>query len=345
MAVTGDGVRLLAGLRIIDLTGELGALAGKLLADQGADVLKIEPPSGDPARHLGPFAGDRPDPERSLDFWHFNTGKRSVVLDLESAEGQATLKRLAASADLVLESFPPGWLADRGIGPAELRAGNPPLVVASITGFGQTGPYRDFQTSEIVGWALGGYMSRCGDADRPPLIGGVSPARRIAGLTGAIGALAAVFRARRTGQGGHLDISQQEAVAALGEAVTIMYVHEGQLYRRAGSDYPLVVPMIILPAADGHVHTVIVTIGQWESLTTMLAIDGAEDDLLDPRWTDAAVRRAERQHVIEVVRKWLAPQAKAEVVRRAQEEFRLAFPITATAEDATNDPQLAALGF
>ncbi|HEX2171513.1 MAG TPA: CoA transferase, partial [Dehalococcoidia bacterium] len=340
-----DETRPLAGLRAIDLTSELGALAGKLLADLGADVIKVEPPGGDPARRLGPFADGQPDPERSLTFWHDNAGKKSVVLDVETDQGRAALFDLARGADLFLESCRPGWLATRGIGPADLRAANPALVVASISPFGQTGPYRDHRATEIVGWALGGYMSRCGDPDRPPLMGGVNPARQVAGLTGAIGSLAAVLRARRTGRGCHLDLSQQEAIASLGEAVTMMYVHEKQLYRRNGSDYPLVVPMIILPAADGYVHTVSVTVGQWDQLTTMLAIDDAVEDLLEERWADNIARRAHRDHVIGVVARWLATRPKQETMIRAQEEFRLPFAVTATTEDAANDPQLAALDF
>src|SRR5207302_1861706 len=138
----------LAGLRVLDLTDQQGALAGKLLADLGADVVLVEPPGGGPLRTIPPFWQGLPDPERSLFFWFYGTSKRGITLDIARSSGAALLRRLAAEADVLLESAPPGRLAALGCGPEALRAVNPRLVIASITPFGQRGPYRDWRASD-----------------------------------------------------------------------------------------------------------------------------------------------------------------------------------------------------
>ena len=145
----------LTGLRVLELADEKGHYCGKLLADMGADVVKIEPPGGDAARRVGPFVDDRPHPDRSLFFWHYNTNKRGVTLNLGLPEGQEIFRLLAHTADIVLETFKPGYLPAVGLGYEALREENPGLIMASLTPFGQTGPYRDFVTSDLVSLALG----------------------------------------------------------------------------------------------------------------------------------------------------------------------------------------------
>ena len=166
--MTDNSAGMLDQYRILDLTDEKGLLCAKLLGDLGADVIKIERPGGDPARNVGPFYHDEPDPEKSLFWFAFNTSKRGIILDIETAEGQGAFKRLVASADFVIESFPPGYMDKLGLGYLALEKINPGIILVSITPFGQTGPYRDYKTSDIVAWAMGGQMYSWGDADRPP---------------------------------------------------------------------------------------------------------------------------------------------------------------------------------
>ena len=142
---------LLDPYRILDLSDEKGVLCGKVLADLGADVLKIEPPGGDPMRHIGPFYHDTPDPEKSLYWFTFNTSKRSITLDITKSDGQKIFKRLAKTADFVIECFSPGYLDRLGLGYSVLSELNPRLIMTSITPFGQSGPYRDYKAT--ISWA------------------------------------------------------------------------------------------------------------------------------------------------------------------------------------------------
>ena len=140
----------LAGLRVLELADEKGQFCGKLLGDLGADVIKIEPPGGEPNRRVGPFLDDIPHPERSLSFWYYNTSKRGITLDLQTADGQLYFRRLAAGADVVLETFRPGHLASLGLGYDSLSRQNPELVFCALTPFGQTGPWRDYLSSDLA---------------------------------------------------------------------------------------------------------------------------------------------------------------------------------------------------
>lgn len=159
---------LLGDIRVLDLTDQKGVYCTKLLADLGADTIKIEKPGGDPMRRVGPFFHDESDPEKSLYWFHFNTSKRGITLNLETADGREILKRLAGSADVVVETFPPGHLAEIGLGYSVLRQLNPRLVLTSITPFGLTGPHRDFKGSDLIAQAMGGLMYLAGFPEDPP---------------------------------------------------------------------------------------------------------------------------------------------------------------------------------
>src|SRR5919199_3990924 len=191
----------LADVRVLDLADEKGAYCTKLLADLGADVIKVEPPGGDPTRSFQPFFQDRPDPNSSLFFWYHNTNKRSVVLDLESAGDRAALLDLAAEADILVESFPVGYLAQRGLDYPTLRARNPHLIQTSITPFGQTGPHAGWVGNDLTAWAMSGIMANCGDAGRPPLRGPGGQSNILASGYATVATLAALRHQRRTGEG------------------------------------------------------------------------------------------------------------------------------------------------
>ena len=159
MSVAQGGIDfLLDPYRVLDLCDERGLLAGKILADMGADVVQVEPPGGSPARNVGPFHGDDPNPEKSLFWWAYAANKRSITLDLENRDGQDLLRKLVAKSDFLIESFAPGYLENLGLDYGQLSAINPRLVMVSITPFGQDGPYSNYQASDIVGMALGGFM-------------------------------------------------------------------------------------------------------------------------------------------------------------------------------------------
>jgi crotonobetainyl-CoA:carnitine CoA-transferase CaiB-like acyl-CoA transferase len=152
----------LAGLTILELTDDKGQFCGKLLGDLGADVIKIEPPGGEATRRVGPFLDDIPHPERSLFFWYYNTSKRGITLNLETSDGRQLFRRLAAAADVILETFPPGYLSSLELGYESLREQNPGLIMCALTPFGQTGPWRDYMTSDLLHMAAGGQMASCG---------------------------------------------------------------------------------------------------------------------------------------------------------------------------------------
>ena len=159
----------LSGRRVLELADHTGAYCGKLMADMGADVIKIEPPGGSASRNHPPFWEAGPAGSSSVGFLYLNTGKRSVCLDLDSSAGQERFRELARSADLVVEAQPPGHLDARGLGFQSLQKENPRLVLASITGFGQTGPRRHHLSSDLIATAMGGTMKVIGDPDDPPV--------------------------------------------------------------------------------------------------------------------------------------------------------------------------------
>jgi len=212
---------MLSPYRVLDMAGEQGLFCGKVLGDLGADVIKIEPPRGDPARRVGPFFHDDPDPEMSLFWLAYNSSKRGITLNIETADGRGLFQRLVKTADVVVETFAPGYLDGLGLGYEALEKIGPGIVLVSITPFGQTGPYRAWKAPDIVAWAMGGEMAPFGDADRPPFhISYHSQAYLNAGADGAMGALMALYHRASSGTGDHVDVSIQEAVVQCTEHIT-----------------------------------------------------------------------------------------------------------------------------
>lgn len=198
--------------RVLDITDEKGWMCGKVLSELGADVVKIERPGGDPSRNIGPFYNDIPDPQKSLYWFAYNTNKRGITLDIECKRGQEIFKKLVQDADYVIESFPPGYLDSLGLGYPLLSKINPGIIVTSITPFGQTGPYKDYKTSDLVTMAMGGFMYVCGDADRPPVHISVEQAYPLAGVQSAAASLIANYYRMSTGEGQWVDVSIRECL-------------------------------------------------------------------------------------------------------------------------------------
>ena len=235
MSVAQAGIDfLLDPYRVLDLCDERGLLAGKILADMGADVVQVEPPGGSPARNVGPFHGDDPNPEKSLFWWAYAANKRSITLDLENRDGQDLLRKLVAKSDFLIESFAPGYLENLGLDYGQLSAINPRLVMVSITPFGQDGPYSNYQASDIVGMALGGFMYLTGDDDRAPVRISFPHFYLHGGAAGATAAMLAHTYRVTSGQGQYVDVSCQQAVAkTLAHAPQIWDI-EGAILKRMG---------------------------------------------------------------------------------------------------------------
>jgi len=225
---------VLDGIRVLDLTGEPGFLAGKILADAGADVVKVEPPGGDSARRRGPFVGDVEDPERSLPWLAMNTSKRGITLDLERPRGRELYRRLCAGADVVLETFAPGWLAERGIDHADLASECPRLVHCAITPFGRTGPWAGWKAPDLVVVALGGNMAGTGDPDRAPVRCTLPTAYLHAGPEAATGVAMALFAREDTGRGDFVDVSMHETQQSTLVTGPGQYALSGKLRGRTG---------------------------------------------------------------------------------------------------------------
>lgn len=203
----------LAPFRVLDLTDAKGVLCGRVLGDFGADVIKIEPPGGDPGRAAGPFYHNIPHPEKSLYWLAYNCNKRGITLNIEADEGQAIFTKLVRSADFVVESFRPGHMAGLGLGYDNLRQVNPRIIMTSITSFGQSGPWRDYKGSDIALWALSSYMYVTGDEDRPPVSPSFPQAFLHAGLEAATASLIALHHRQLAGEGQWVDVSAQDTLA------------------------------------------------------------------------------------------------------------------------------------
>lgn len=225
---------MLQGYRILDLTDENGLLCGKVLADLGAEVIKIERPGGDPARQKGPFYQDQPGSERSLFWMAFNQGKKGITLNLESPPGRELLKNMVKKADALVESFPPGYLDSLGLSYPDLKQLNPALVFTSITPFGSDGPHGNYKGPDLVASAMSGYMFLCGDTDRAPVRLSFPFAFPFAATEAAVGLLMALHYRHRTGQGQKVDVSAQQVMATMDLNAPAFYEFQKRLIRRSG---------------------------------------------------------------------------------------------------------------
>lgn len=198
--------------RALDLTDEKGFFCGKILADLGAEVIKIEKPGGDPSRFIPPFYGDTPHPEKSLLWFAYNQGKKGITLNLEIPEGRELFFRLVTEAHWVIDSSLPGALEKKGLDYEALAQVNPGVILTRISGFGQTGPYASYKTPDIVAMAMGGLMYVYGDPDRPPVRISSPQAYLYAGADAAVGSLIALYHQQNTGEGQVVDVSAQQSV-------------------------------------------------------------------------------------------------------------------------------------
>lgn len=352
---------MLSPYRVLDLADEKGILCGKILGDMGADVIKIEKPGGDPARRLGPFYHNEPDPEKSLFWFAYNSNKRGITLDIEKADGKEIFKRLVKTADFVIESFPVGYLDKLGLGYSALEQINPGVILVSITPFGQTGPWKDYKTSDIVAWATGGEMAPFGEADRPPIrISHQSHAYLNAGADGAMGALMALYQRHATGAGQQVDVSIQEAVVQCLEHITSGWDLRKTFSKRGGGGSVdgaatgAVTTHLtrVWPCKDGHVSWF-----YWAGISMSprtngpmvkwLASEGMADDfLLNYDWTkfDMKTSQEDIDRMEAPTAKFFMQHTKAELFEGALKWNVQVYPVS-TPEDMLKNAQLAARGF
>lgn len=223
---------LLSGLRALDLTDAKGFSCGKILASLGVDVIKVERPGGDPARFIPPFLDNKPDAEKSLYWFAFNTDKKSITLNLETDRGQEIFRRLTKKADFILESFTPGYLEGLGLGYEALSQINPRIIVTSITPFGQKGPYAHYKGSELIASAMSGVLATNGDPDRPPVREGPDSIYFRSDAAAALGTVIAHYHRELSGQGQQVDVSLQEVAVSRTSSNLIVWEFDKQLIKR-----------------------------------------------------------------------------------------------------------------
>jgi benzylsuccinate CoA-transferase BbsE subunit len=333
-------VELLSGYTVLDLTDLKGQFAGRLLRDLGMRVVKIEPPEGDAVRRFGPFRGDRPDLDASLRFAFLNGGKESVTLDLESADGRAMLLRLVQDADVVLESFAPGYLPNLGLGYDDLQQINPGLVMASVTGFGQDGPRAGYLTPDIVGLAMGGLMYISGDPNLPPVKAPETQAFYYTCVFTVLGILMALFERENTGQGDWIDVSIQESIATQ-EHMIREAAFDGVAITRNGSQHKHTAPANIFACRDGHVYLFILSARDWDRFLGLWTEHPAELDA--PELKPPSNRRRHLELINPLVEQFTMRYAKGELTALLQTHGIPCLPVNSPT-DFLNEEQIRARG-
>jgi crotonobetainyl-CoA:carnitine CoA-transferase CaiB-like acyl-CoA transferase len=351
----------LGDIRVLDLTGEIGQYATKLLADLGADVIKVESPGGDPVRALPPYYQKHP--HLSLYWLNLNTSKRSITLNLQTDEGRSVFEKLVATADVIAESYKPGYLDSLGLGYQNLARIKPDIILTSITGFGQTGPHAQFEAPDIVGVAMGGPMWLAGEPTDPPNILPWRQGYISASIIGAAGTLTALYHRDATGEGQHVDVSMQETLSLTQETAMQTWDMMQALRCRTGTRgvIPFDIPGLgLYECSDGHVFGYLGTPGgaPWSEMLRWLVDEGAAEDLteepyksfidgLNLRFLTTMVTKPQElpenirimNHMIEVLKKFIGARSKWTMYEEGQRR-RLLWGIVSTPEDLAKNPQL-----
>lgn len=341
-----------AGLEVIELAGEpAGEMVGQLLALMGARVTKIEPAGGAPSRRVGPYVGDRPDPDGSLNFWFYNRGKRSAVLDLDTDAGAARVHDLLEGADVVITSLAPSEAARLGLAAASLSARHPRLIVASVTPFGLTGPWADRRASELISLAAGGPLMSCGYDDHsiPPILPGGNQSAHTAAAFGHIGIVLALLDRRRTNHGQVVDVSVHEACAVTVELANPYWFYPRVNVHRQTCRHAMPTPTepALFRCADGRYVFFALIISDskpWESLVTWLGEYGIGEALRDPDYDDVGFRQSQTARVQEIVEAFFL-QIDAGTAYHDGQARGLPIGILNAPEDLFHDAHLTERGF
>ncbi len=334
----------LEGVRVLELARILaGPWAGQLLADLGAEVIKIErPASGDDTRAWGPpFVEDRDGNPLSAAYFHAaNRGKRSVEADFEQEEGRRLVTALAREADVLIENFKVGGLARYGLDYESLRKANPRLIYCSITGFGQTGPYASRAGYDFLIQAMGGIMHLTGEPDREPQKIGVAFADIFTGLYAVVAIEAALIERERSGEGQHIDACLLDAQVGVLANQALNYLVSGKSPKRMGNAHPNIVPYQVFPVADGHIVIATGNDGQFKRLCGALGIAEVAED---PLYASNASRVANRDRLVAALVERTRRVTRADLLARLEACGVPAGPIHDVA-DVFSDPQVIARG-
>jgi len=349
---------MLSPYRVLDLTDERGFLCGKILADLGADVIKVEKPGGDHSRNIGPFYHNISHPERSLYWFAYNLNKRSITLNLETAGGKEIFKRLVQTADFVVESFPVGYMESLGLDYTTLKETKPSIIMTSITPFGQQGPYKDYKASDITLVAIGGLMYITGYPDRPPLRISFPQSGLLAGSSAASATMTAHYYRQVTGEGQYVDVSIQASIVwAITNTIPLWELNKVNLKRQgsvlSGHIDKSATQRIIWPCKDGFVAYIIfggrlgISMGN-QQLAKWIDEEGLADDFIrNFNWEsyDLAATTKEVQSQLEAyAEQFFSRHTKLELYQEALKRKIKIFPVYSP-KDIIKDPQFQARNF
>lgn len=329
----------LSGVRVLDLSEYVaGPYCARFLAGFGADVIKVERPGGDPIRRWGPFRDGVVDGETGALHLYLNQGKRSITLDLDTEDGRSVLHELAATADVIVESARPGAWHEIGFGYEDVIEANPGVVYASITPFGQTGPYSQYNAWEITFYALSGQMHITGEPDREPLKNGGYIGQYGAGQNAYIAVLAALWERGYSGLGQHVDVSMHECATSLLEMTDMTYIYGDQIHPRTGNGARAA--WGIYPCADGFVGVVSGPLRRWANIATLME----QPILADERYQRTGAQGELRDEIDALMLPWLIEHEKEEIYQKAQ-ALGLPFGYVATPSDYFKNEQLQYRGY
>lgn len=332
----------LSGLRILDLTHALaGPFCSQILADHGADVIKVEPLEGDFFRRMGPFRKDDQEQHYGGLFQSCNRNKRSIALNLKHPEGQALLRELVGSADALVENYRAGVLDKLGIGYEDLKRVNPRLVYTSVRGFGDKSggqsPYMDWPAFDIVAQAMGGWMGITGeDADHPVKVGG-GAGDTVSGLFAAFGTMAALWHARSSGQGQYVDVAMTDSILALSELVVSQFSYRGVSPQPAGNGIPGLAPFGTIHVKDGVIAIAAPHDPQFHLLCDLI---GLPELKADPRFSTEALRWENHRLLTQAIESFTRSKTKLEL--RDLFGGRVPFSPIYNAQEIFSDPHFAA---
>jgi crotonobetainyl-CoA:carnitine CoA-transferase CaiB-like acyl-CoA transferase len=357
--------RALDGVRVVEFTDEIGAYCGKLLADLGADVIKVEPPGGGVMRHTPPYFRDRVGVDTGIKFWFQNTSKRSVVLDLDDPADRDTARTLALLANVIVEDCPAGYLADRGLGYSELSADKPSLVYTSVSGFGRTGPHAGWAYSDIVGQATGGVMTLSGEPTDPPNQIAGEQANMCASIHAAQGTMFALLHSEATGRGQWVDVSAQESLSMAQETAMQTWDFLKRNRTRTGERgmIPVALPGLgVYEAKDGFVYLGVLAPAGAElvDMVRWMGEEGMAEDLLEEPYATTITQLnmgfltqvmgdpakitgifGQLGHIHEVIGRFIASRTAVDAYEGGQRR-NLLFGIISTPEDLAQNAQLRA---
>jgi len=344
---------LLGSFRVLDMTEGGALLAGRILADLGADVIVVEKPEGNSARLIAPFYHDIPHPEKSLFWFFYSANKRSITLNIETVQGQELLKKLIEKADCIIESFPVGYLDKFGLSYTDLKRVNPRIIMASITPFGQNGPYRNYKGSDIVSMAMGGFMYLTGDPDRPPVsIGSPYQSELHAGAEAASAIMIAYYYRKKGGEGQYIDISVQHSVTlTITNAAPTWTLNQKIIRREGGSRLLGFIPgkaqRLVRPCKDGYVIFVVyggqLGARQNKALTEWMNSEGMAPDLMREKdWENFDLTKVTPEEIGTIdgaIDSFFKVHTKAELYQWALKKHVMLYPVS-NVKDLVENEQL-----